>query len=86
LPGSSGRLCHRNLDEKEVRGIVRGRVWLADGGIALMRTSCVSLVLAVVTAVHTVDFDAADHHLDSEHYSDLLRLAFASAWAALVGS
>ena len=66
--------------------MVCGRFCLADGGIALMRTSCVSLVPAVVIAIHAVDFDAADHHLDSEHYSDLLRLAFAQAWAALVGS
>ena len=62
------------------------RVCLADGGIALMCASCVSLVPAVVTAVHTVDFDIADHHLDSEHHSDLLCLAFAQAWTALVGS
>ena len=61
--------------------MVRGRVCLADGGIAsYARRLCIPGT-SVVTAVPTVDFDAADHHLDREHYSDLLRLAFASAWA-----
>ncbi len=67
-------------------GMVCGRICLADGSIASMRTGRVSLVLALAAAVSAVGLDAADHHLDGEHSPYLLRLAFAHAWASVVSS
>ena len=46
----------------------------------------VSVVPALAAAVPAVGLDAADHHLDGQHYSHLLRLAFAHAWSSVDGS
>ncbi len=43
----------------------------------------VSVVPALDAAVPAVGLDAADHHLDGQHYSHLLRLAFADAWSSV---
>jgi hypothetical protein len=51
-----------------------------------MCTGRVSVVLALDAAVRAVGLDAADHHLDGEHYPYLLRLAFAHAWSSVAGS
>ena len=66
--------------------MVFGRIRVADGGIAFMCAGRISMVPAVAAAVHAVGLDAADHHLDSEHHPDLLRLAFAHAWSSVGGS
>ena len=51
-----------------------------------MRTGCLSVVPALAAAVPAVGLDGADHHLDSEHHPNLLRLAFAHAWSSVAGS
>ena len=66
--------------------MVFGRICLADGSIAFMRTGRLSVVPALAAAVRAVGLDSADHHLDGEHHPNLLRLAFAHAWSAVVGS
>ena len=77
---------HRNLAENQGRGMVFGRICLADGGIAFMCTSRISMVPALAAAVPAICLDAADYHLDREHNPHLLRLAFAHAWSSVVGS
>ena len=84
--GSARRLLYRNLDEKKVRSVVRGRFCLADGSIAPMCASCISMVPALAAAVPAICFDAAAHHLDGEHYPYLLRLASAHTWTSVVSS
>jgi hypothetical protein len=69
-----------------VAGAVSGRICLADGSIASVRTDRVPLVSSLAAAISEVGLDAADHHLDSEHYSHLRRLAFAHTGTPLVGS
>src|SRR5438309_10956026 len=66
--------------------MVFGRICLADGSIAFMRTGRLSVVPALAPAVRAVGLDGADHHLDSEHHPNLLRLAFAHAWSSMAGS
>jgi hypothetical protein len=57
--------------------MVSGRISLAHGGVAFMCAGRISLVPALAAAVPAVGLDAADHHLDSEHYPYLLCLASA---------
>jgi hypothetical protein len=66
--------------------MVFGRICMAHGSIASLCTGRISMVPALAAAVPAVGLDGADHHLDSEHYPDLLRLAFAHAWSSVVGS
>lgn len=66
--------------------MVFGRVCLANGSIALMRTSRISMVFALAATVRAFGRDAADHHLDSQHYSHLLCLAPAHPWTAVGAS
>src|SRR5208282_870108 len=84
--GSARRLPNRNLAEKQGPDMVIGRICLADGSIALMRAGRISMVPALAAAVPAVGLDGADHHLDSQHHPNLLRLAFAHAWSPVVGS
>ena len=63
-----------------------GRICLADGSPAAMRTRCISMVYALAVTVPAVDVDTPDHDLDGEYYSYLFRLAFTYTWASLVGS
>ncbi len=57
---------YRNLPKKakQGRGMVCGRICLADGSIAFMRTGCLSVVPALAAAVRALRLDGADHHLD----------------------
>ena len=80
------RFPNRNPIEKRISGIVFGRICLADGGIAFVRTGRVSVVPAMDVAVSSVTLHAADHHLDGEHLPHLCRLAFTYAWRSVVGS
>ena len=50
-----------------------------------MRTDRISLVSSLAAAVRAVGLDGADHSLDRQHHSYLLRLASAHAWSSLVG-
>ena len=84
--GSARRLSYRDLDEKKIPGIVCRRICLADGSIASMCAGRISLVPALAAAVRAVGLDGADHHLDSQHHPNLLRLAFAHAWSSVAGS
>ena len=58
--GSARRLSYRNLAEKKVRGMVSGRICLADGSIAFMCAGRISLVPALAAAVPAVGLDGAD--------------------------
>lgn len=66
--------------------MVCGRICMAHGSIASMRTGRISVVPSLAAAVRAVGIDAADHHLDGEHYPHLLRLASAHAWSPVAGS
>jgi hypothetical protein len=44
------------------------------------------MVPSLAAALRAVGLDCANHHLDSQHYPYLLRLAFAHAWSSVVGS
>ena len=66
--------------------MVFGRICLADGSIAFMCTCRISMVPALAAAVPAVGLDAADHHLDGEHYPYLLRLASARTWTSVATS
>src|SRR5260370_17972025 len=66
--------------------MVCGRICLADGSIAFMRTGRLSVVPALAPAVRAVGLDGADHHLDREHHPNLLRLGFGDGWLSVVGS
>src|SRR6266849_6517671 len=66
--------------------MVIGRICMAHGCIASVCASRISMVPALAAAVRAVGLDGADHHLDSEHHSNFLRLAFAHAWSSVVGS
>ena len=59
---------------------------MADGSIASMCASRISMVPTLAAAVSAVGFDGPDHHLDCEHHPDLLRLAFAHAGPSVAGS
>src|SRR5262249_33009485 len=66
--------------------MVFGGIRLADGSIVIMCARGLPMVPALAVAVVAVDVDAADHHLDSEHYSYLLRLASAHTGTAMDSS
>ena len=66
--------------------MVIGRICLADGSLAVMRTRRISMVYALAVTVPAVDVDTPDHDLDGEHYSHLFRLAFTCTWTSVVGS
>jgi hypothetical protein len=53
------------LVEKKDFGAEFGRVCMAYGGNASMRTGRISLVSFVASAVRAVGLDGAAHHLDS---------------------
>src|SRR5215470_20057370 len=84
--GSSRRHSYRDLVQKEARIRAGGRLCLADGSIASVCTGRVSLVPALAGAVLAVGLDAANHHLDGEHFAHLLRVAPAYDWTSLGGS
>jgi hypothetical protein len=50
---------------------------VADGSIASLCAGRVPVVPSLAPAVCPLGFDGPDHHLDSQHHSYLLRLAFA---------
>ena len=59
---------------------------MAHGSIASLCTGHISVVPSLAAAVHAVGLYGADRHLDSEHHSDLLRVAFARSWASVGAS
>ena len=66
--------------------MVFGRICVAHGSIASLCTGRISLVPSLAAAVRAVGLDSADHHLDGQHPSNLLRLVFAYAGPSVVGS
>src|ERR1700688_4501210 len=68
------------MAEKEVPGIVFGLIRVADGRVASMCTGRISVVPALVAAVRALSLDSADHSLDGEYHSNVLRLASARSW------
>jgi hypothetical protein len=66
--------------------VVFRRFRVADGSIASVRTRRISVVPSLAASVSPVDISPADHHLDGEHYADLLRLASTHARTPLAGS
>ena len=63
-----------------------GRVCLADGRINTMCAGRVSLVPPLAPALPSIGPGAANHHLDGEHYPDLLRVASAYTRTSMAGS
>ena len=63
-----------------------GRICLADGSIASVRTGRVPLVSSLAGAFSEVALDAATRHLDSEYHPHLRGLASAYTWTTLVGA
>jgi hypothetical protein len=51
-----------------------------------MRTGHISVVRSLAAAVPPIGFNAADRHLDGQHYPYLLCLAFAHSGTAMVSS
>ena len=63
-----------------------GRFCMADRRSTPLFTSYLSVVPSLGAAVPAIGIDRADHHLDSQHHSNLLRLAFAHARPSVAGS
>ena len=59
---------------------------MADGSIAVVCTGGLSMVFALAAALPAFCFNGAACDLDSQHHSNLLRLAFAQAGTTMVGS
>ena len=59
---------------------------MAHGSIASVCAGRISMVPALDAPVRAISLDGADHHLDSQHHPDLLRLAFACAGSSMGGS
>ncbi len=74
---SSHRRFDCNVVQSQISGIVCGRIRMADGRVASVRSGRVSVVFALDAAIHEIGFDVADRHLDGEHHPDVHRLASA---------
>ena len=63
--------------------MLAGCIRLADGSIAFVCASRISLVPALAASVPAPGFDPADHHLDGKRHTHLLRLASARTWPSV---
>ena len=79
--GSARRISDCNLAEKRSAGVVSGPICLANGSISFVRARRIPVVSSLAAAISDVGLDAADHHLDCEHYPDLRHVALARTWA-----
>ena len=59
---------------------------MANGGNTVLCASGLSMVFALAAAFPAFRFNFAARDLDSQHHSNLLRLAFAQAGTTMVGS
>src|SRR5271169_6193383 len=59
---------------------------MADGRLASMCPSGVSLVFALATAVCAIRLDSPDHYLDGKHYPHVHRLASAQPGTSVCAS
>ena len=85
--GSARRISDCNLaDEAQRPSGLRTHVCLANGSISFVRTRRIPMVSSLAAAISDVGFDAADHHLDCEHYPDLRPMALAHTWASVGGA
>ena len=84
--GGDDWLCHRNMDENKVSGLVLKRIRVAHGSITLICAGSLSVVPALVATVPALCLDGADYRLDRKHHPYLLRLASAYPGATMVGS
>jgi hypothetical protein len=62
---------------KQAAGMLRGQVGMADGGIARVRASRISVVLALAAAISALYIDAAADSLDRQHFAHLFSVALA---------
>src|SRR6266852_7243944 len=65
--------------------MVSGPICLANGSISFVCTRRIPMLSSLAAAISDVGLDAADHHLDCEHYPHLRHVALAHTWAS-VGS
>jgi len=63
--------------------VVSGPLCLANGSISFVRTRRIAMVSSLSAAISDVGLDAADHHLDGEHYPHIRPMAFARNWASV---
>ena len=61
-------------------------ICLAHGSISFVRTRRIPMVSSLAAAISDVGLDAADHHLDREHYPHLRPMALARTWASVGGA
>jgi hypothetical protein len=59
---------------------------VANGSNSFVRTRRIPVVSSVAAAISDVGLDAADHHLDREHYPDLRHVALAHTWSSVGGA
>ena len=84
--GRARRFVRRGLLQKQAIDQRCRRICVADGSDASVCPRCLSLVLAVATAVSEIHLDFAHPRVDRRHYSDLLCVAFTHRWAPVAGS
>jgi hypothetical protein len=63
--------------------VVSGPICLAHGSISFVCPRRLPVVSSLAAAISYVGFDAADHHLDCEHYPHLLHVALAHTGASV---
>ena len=61
-------------------------ICLANGSISFVRTRRIPMVSSLAAAISDVGLDAADHHLDCEHYPHIRPMALARTWASVGGA
>ena len=61
-------------------------ICLANGSISFVCTRRIPMVSSLAAAISDVGLDAADHHLDCEHYPHLRQVALAHTWASVGGA
>ena len=81
--GSARRISDCNLAKNHSARVVSGRICLADGSISFVRTRRIPMVSSLASAISDVGLDAADHHLDREHYPHLRSWHLRDTWASV---
>jgi hypothetical protein len=70
---------------RSIAGVVSG-AGLAHGSMSFVCTRRIPMVSSLAATISDVGLDAADHHLDREHYPDIRPMAFARTWASVGGA
>ena len=77
---------YRSPIQSQAPELLCGRICLADGRFALLRTGRVPVVLTLASAVRAIGFNIAAHCMDGQHYPHVYRLAFAHTGTSLCAS